>query len=92
MSSKLESTVINRFLDLDLIDHNKLAMFIVYDHPKDFADKYVVRMFLVSTKVEASPFITLCDTLEEARATIPYYCSCLQRNPTDDPHIVETWF
>lgn len=30
-------------------------------------------------------------TLEEARAKVPPGLVCLARDPTDEPHIVETW-
>ncbi len=65
--------------------------FTVYFNPKDFPEKYVVRLF------DGNKPTRLCavkDTLEEARAAIPKqpveYLRVV-REKNDDPVIVETW-
>jgi hypothetical protein len=71
-----------------------LPMWVIYDHPRDFPEHFVVRMQCSG----APPFgsrvasiAVLCRTLEEARAQVPIYCSLFGRDPADDPVIVETW-
>ena len=62
--------------------------FTVYKNPADFPDKYVVRLFDANKPMR---LITVSDTLEAARNTIPPGYLCTPRSQTDDPIIVETW-
>jgi hypothetical protein len=72
-----------------------LAMWTVYDHPKDYPDKYVARRFDVLPTGEAWPSdsIMITDTLEHMREIMvtQLHLVCLTRNEDDDPKIVETW-
>lgn len=71
--------------------HEKLnifPVFTVYKNPRDFPGKYVVRLFDGTRPMR---LITIRDTLDEARATIPEGFYCVQKSPDDDPVIVETW-
>ena len=67
-------------------------IFTVYFSPKDFPGKYVVRLFDADKPLR---LITVSDTLEQARATIPQGpplgFAHMTRSPEDDPVIVETW-
>lgn len=67
-------------------------IFTVYFNPKDFPGKYVVRLFDADKPLR---LITISDTLEKAQATIPQGPPLgfhrVNRSPTDDPVIVETW-
>lgn len=66
--------------------------FTIYDHPRDYPDKFVVRAFAIFPgEVLASGECILCDTLEEAREKIPPGLICLPRAEGDDPVIVEVW-
>lgn len=73
---------------------NCLSMFVMYEHPKDFPQSYVVRqMILVSGlifKLDEPTMVT--DSLENARKSLPLGLYCLERTPWDDPVILETWY
>lgn len=60
----------------------------IYDHPKDYPDKFVARKFILD---KLTSEILLGDTLEEVRSQLPLGLTCFERHETDDPVIVETW-
>lgn len=62
--------------------------FVVYRYPRDFKDKYVVRLF---NSGKPTRLITLSDSLDDARKTIPLNYIKFERSRTDDKVIVETW-
>ena len=65
----------------------------IYQHPADFPTvPYVVRGWH-TTKMGtvASGEVAFADTLEQARGYIPEGMYNLDRDPDDDPVIVETW-
>jgi hypothetical protein len=69
-------------------------MCVVYEHPLDFPDKYVVRIMDVhSGDVQITNAIILRDTVEQCRKEIQnngflyYFPPAVE----DDRHIVETW-
>lgn len=71
-----------------------LAIWTVYDHPKDYPDKFVARRFDVSPgKVEASGSIIIMDKLKDLRDMLEFemHLSCIARHPEDEPQIVEAW-
>lgn len=63
-------------------------IFTVFCNPKDFPGKYVVRLFDGKAPTR---LLSVKDTLEDARKTIPPLFKRVDRSPTDDPVIVETW-
>lgn len=65
-----------------------VPMFVVYEHPEDFPDKFVVRLF---DMYKPSPYYTLSDTLEQARATLPKGLMWINRSIYDVRSLVETW-
>lgn len=65
-----------------------VAIFCIYDHPTDYPDHFVVRLW---DGEEPTHTIVLADTLAEARAAIPQGLACIKRTKGDDPKIVETW-
>ena len=69
------------------------VMVAVYDHPKDFPESYVARVhFIGRGRHWPSPEIFIVRaTLEEVRAAIPAGMHRMNRQPTDDPCIVETY-
>jgi hypothetical protein len=69
-----------------------LEMFTIYRHPSDYPDKFVVRRFLVTDKPnpDKTP-CAVCNNLNDARAAIPFGMVCVDRQPSDDPVIIETW-
>jgi len=69
-------------------------MWTVYDHPKDYPDKYVARRFDVGrdgTKMSNS--IIIAGDLEVLRTilAIEMQLTCLPRSKDDDAVILETW-
>lgn len=62
--------------------------FTIFHNPKDFPGKFVVRLFDGKTPTR---LLTVKDTLEEARKTIPPMFFRVDRSQNDDPVIVETW-
>lgn len=64
----------------------------IYVHPLDFPEHYAVRMWVVvEGAVVHMPIAGLYDTLEEARFDIPVGLYQVDRDPDDDPVIVESW-
>ncbi len=72
---------------------DQLLMYTVYRKPSDFPDSYVVRRWAVSAGAVAAETGLWClaDSLEGARQSIPPGAFRLDRNPADDPVIVEVW-
>lgn len=82
-----------------LRDRNReeLDHYVIYERPKDFPDKFVVRKWsIVDGEEKAIPmadknlFVT-ADTLEEARGFVPKDRYRIPRAQEDEPQIVETW-
>jgi hypothetical protein len=70
-------------------NNGALELYVVYDRPKDFPDKWVVRKFLYDKPTDEHWTYV---HLNAARA--PMIARGLVRipaNPTDDPVILETW-
>jgi hypothetical protein len=72
-----------------------MEMFVVYKRPRDYPDKFVVRRWWVG-KTPGHPdpdsdWFYLGETLEEVRAHVPEWCVRLERDPNDEPQIVEVW-
>lgn len=67
----------------------------VYFNPSDYPGKHVVRRFNLglSTGCPVKPTgdVLVADSLEEARALIPYGLLCFPRAFKDDIVIVECW-
>ena len=71
-----------------------VEMFVVYDHPKDFPNHFVLRRWWIDGKLpDGTPTqdYRTADSLEAIRELVPWECVCLRRNEGDDPSIVETW-
>jgi hypothetical protein len=71
-----------------------LSIWTVYDHPRDYPDRYVARQFIV-TAGEAEPTLNviMATDLETLRATLlnELHMHRIPRSERDDPVIVETW-
>ncbi len=70
----------------------RLVMYVIYDHPKDFPDKFIARRW-EDNGGEPVPcnVVKVGETIEEVRAALPAGLACFTRYPSDDPVIVETW-
>jgi hypothetical protein len=72
-----------------------LEMFVVYERPRDYPDKFVLRRWWIG-KVPGEPtpdpeWFYLADTLDEIRDHVPTHCVRLERDANDEPQIVEVW-
>jgi hypothetical protein len=69
-----------------------LGMWVIYDHPTDFPDKFVARRFYIGPRVilSSDDFVT-SDTLNGVRALLPDGLINIGRDEHDDAKIVETW-
>jgi hypothetical protein len=71
-----------------------LDMWVIYKQPRDYPDGYVARRWIIGAKpgepVPTEEFAT-APTLEEIRKHVPGYCVRLERDPRDEPQIVECW-
>ncbi len=72
---------------------DELVIYTIYERPSDYPDKFVVRAHAVGSdgKQYVSQECKLADSLKEARSHIPPDKVRMQRQPADDPVIVETW-
>lgn len=76
--------------------HRALPVIVIYSDPIDFPGRYVTRRQWalrgsLQIEVEAEP-LAVVDTIEEARAAVPpAQDHRLDRDPDDDPAIVECW-
>jgi hypothetical protein len=71
-----------------------LAMWTVYDNPRDYPGKYVARRFDVGASgPKPSASIIVMDDLEKLRDVLQFEMGLvkLMRSPGDEPQIVETW-
>lgn len=65
-------------------------MWVIYDHPSDFPNDYVVRLcWGMFKEPDCAQFQTLIAAREYANENGG--CFCIPRDPDDDPVIVETW-
>lgn len=71
----------------------RLPIYVIYDHPKDYPDHYVIKRDLVDTNVYRDPgYIFKHENLEVCRREMVMKgLVCLQRHQNDDPVIIETW-
>jgi len=72
---------------------NVLSQWVVYDHPSDYPQHFVVRRWSWSREegIQPSHDCSLHHTLEDARAAIPDGLFRLPRHAYDDPVILEVW-
>jgi hypothetical protein len=71
-----------------------LPMWTVYEHPKDYPDAYVARLFEVDADgPRATGSVIIMKNLDDLRDVLAFqlHLTCLARNDVDDPVIVETW-
>jgi hypothetical protein len=77
-----------------IISETQLQIFVIYENPRDLPRPcFVTRMWIIEANGEQRPSLwaTVTNTIEEARSTVPDGLYRLDRSPTDDPGVVETW-
>lgn len=71
-----------------LMKATKLPLICVYKNPADYPNKYVARLWDVD---KPTTLVAIADSFEEIRAAKPPEMVIMQRQPNDDPVIIETW-
>lgn len=72
----------------------RLEMYVIYRHPRDYPERYVVRRWLCSNGPEGQPDnvpLAVTESLEWARRAVPAGCVNIGRENLDDPAIAEVW-
>lgn len=72
---------------------NVLRMWTIYQHPNDYPDLYVARLFEVDGNgSRPTGSIVIAETLDRLREEMIHMgLTPINRSPEDDPVIVETW-
>lgn len=72
-----------------LVKQTTIPIITIYDHPADYPDKYVARVWDLDRPTNLA---AIADTYEELLEAIPTQQMVkMTCNPKDDPVIVETW-
>jgi hypothetical protein len=76
------------------MESSPLTIWTIYDRPTDYPDSYVVRPWILSSGSEhpIPGAAVAAPDLDAARDLVPAGSFRMERNPDDDPCIVETWF
>lgn len=71
---------------------NVMPLWVVMFSPSDMPNKFVARKHIVGLgNVVATQEVYTADTLEELRDLLPPGLTLMERHPSDDPVILETW-
>ncbi len=83
------SSAVEHLREVDMSDM-KLPVAVIFKHPLDFPDKYVIRLFDMNN---ATNVIILKDSLDDCRNECLYsnFLHPISRDESDDSHIVESW-
>jgi len=70
-----------------------LAIWTVYDHPRDFPNTFVARKHIArASGTEATDDIVVSPDLTALREVLALKgLTCITRHPDDEPQIVESW-
>lgn len=68
-----------------------LTLYVIYDHPSDFPEHWVVRPQHASRSGVRLGEAKIADSLAEARRLLPPGLVNLGRYGNDDPKILEVW-
>ena len=69
-----------------------LEMWVIYERPKDYPQGFVARRWLIAAgEPRPTSVAFVADTLEGARAQLPPGLFRMDRQPDDEPQIVEVW-
>lgn len=70
-----------------------MEAYVIYKRPMDYPDNFVVRCYMIGKAklfIDTIPHL-VCDTLEEARQSIPHGLVRTEREDKDALCVVETW-
>ena len=85
---QMEDKVVKSFDMNSLIKITRLPLICIYNSPSDYPGKYVARLWDVD---KPTNMVAVAESLEEIREAKPADMVIMQRQPQDDPVIVETW-
>lgn len=69
-----------------------LSVWSVFDHPVDYPIGFIARQFLISGGLVRSTLSSVQgSTLEQVRSKLPPGLYRIDRDPGDDPKVVESW-
>lgn len=70
-----------------------LSMWVVYDHPRDYPNSFIARRWIAdANRITATEDIAKAATIEALQLHFRKQGLVkINRSPTDDPKIVETW-
>ena len=82
-----KSSILKSFENVDFTEIRE-AMIVIYDHPKDYPNSYVARIWDMNKPTNV---VVKNESLDVLRSLIPSGMSCIKRHETDDPCIIEIW-
>jgi hypothetical protein len=70
-----------------------LSIWVIYDHPRDFPDRFIARRHVVTGSAQGPTEDIVADkSLKQLRRVMESrFLTKLDRHPSDDPTIIETW-
>ena len=76
-----------------MVGNDAISLYVIYDHPSDYPDHYVVREWRVPPggPVQVNQDCWLAGSLELAREFVPGGHCNIGRQEEDDPKIAEVW-
>jgi len=84
----MNDVILDNFNEINIRLATKMPLIAIYDHPSDYPDKFVARIWDVDIPTR---YAVLRDDLESIREVIPPWMVRFVRSDKDDPVIVETW-
>ena len=70
----------------------EMKHYVIYNKPEDYPNNIVVRIWVVGrNSLIQGPIVSISDTIEQARETIPNGMCCISRSEYDPLSIIETW-
>jgi hypothetical protein len=79
--------VLKNFINVDFSEI-KSAMIVIYDHPKDYPNSYVARIWDMDKPTNV---VVANENIYVLRKLIPKNMGCINKFETDDPCMLEIW-
>lgn len=74
-----------------VVDNAPMRMYVIYERPRDYPDRYVLRQWIIDGEARPTGWFVVAETLDAVRKFVPRQCIRFERNPSDEPQIVESW-
>ena len=85
------STTPHEAAEVHWANRERLPMWTITAHPSDFIQGFVARMSLTLPSPKATDCALYGESLQDVRSMLPPGLVCIDRDPNDDPVIVEVW-